>query len=278
MHAKTTGRKKSERYISKCRKRLLFVALPVFAALALATIIAALICGLGKLYPEEFLDNVLGPASAGILVALSALFAVTAVLLRFAQANEDAKAYDLTPYSAGEREKYDSVTTFRSYYAPNLFESDGTVELKGLQNFINYVLDMAPRLLEDADAPEKPYPADFERLLSHVRKESRSGRFPALLPVTERADKYDVVFTGSPNWCGTIAPPLAAWLQENDMTGKILLPFFSHCGGEDKGMEQAVREFCPAGEMRRSLYVPENGRENMQDIVHAWLEENFPGK
>ncbi len=162
MHAKTTGRKKSERYISKCRKRLLFVALPVFAALALATIIAALICGLGKLYPEEFPDNVLGPASAGILVALSALFTVTAVLLRFAQANEDAKAYDLTPYSAGEREKYDSVTTFRSYYAPDLFESDGTVELKGLQNFINYVLDMAPRLLEDADAPEKPYPADFE--------------------------------------------------------------------------------------------------------------------
>lgn len=126
--------------------------------------------------------------------------------------------------------------------------------------------------------PRQPYPADFERLLSHVREESRSGRFPALLPVTERADKYDVVFAGSPNWCGTIAPPLAAWLQENDMTGKILLPFFSHCGGEDKGMEQAVREFCPAGEMRRSLYVPENGRENMQDIVHAWLEENFPGK
>ena len=88
--------------------------------------------------------------------------------------------------------------------------------------------------------PRQPYPADFEQLLSQVRMENRTGKYPALLPVTERADNYDIVFTGSPNWCGTIAPPLVAWLKENDMTGKILLPFFSHCGGEDKGMEQAV--------------------------------------
>lgn len=123
--------------------------------------------------------------------------------------------------------------------------------------------------------PRQPYPADFERLLNQVREESRSGKFPTLLPVTESADQYDVIFAGSPNWCGTIAPPLAAWLKGNDMTGKLLLPFFSHCGGEDKGMEQAVRKLCPAAKMGSSLYVLENGRENLQYIVQTWLEENF---
>ena len=34
---------------------------------------------------------------------------------------------------------------------------------------------------------------------------------------------------GKPNWCGTIAPPLASWLHKNDLSGKILLPFYSHC-------------------------------------------------
>ena len=98
----------------------------------------------------------------------------------------------------------------------------------------------------------------------------------SLLPVTERADKYDIVFAGSPNWCGTIAPPLTAWLKENNMAGKILLPFFSHCGGEDKGMEQAVRDLCPEAKIGSSLYVLENRRENLQDMVQAWLEQNFP--
>lgn len=73
--------------------------------------------------------------------------------------------------------------------------------------------------------PRQPYPADFDRLLSQVREECISGKFPMLLPVTESADVYDAVFVGSPNWCGTIAPPLAAWLKRNDMAGKILLPF-----------------------------------------------------
>lgn len=123
--------------------------------------------------------------------------------------------------------------------------------------------------------PRQPYPADFDRLLSQVREESRSGKISTLLPVTESADKYDVVFAGSPNWCGTIAPPLAAWLKENDMAGKVLLPFFSHCGGEDKGMEEAVRKLCPVAKMGSSLYVLENGRENLQEIVQVWLKENF---
>lgn len=119
-------------------------------------------------------------------------------------------------------------------------------------------------------------PRIFEQLLSQVRWEIRTGNYPSLLPVTERADKYDIVFAGSPNWCGTIAPPLTAWLKENNMAGKILLPFFSHCGGEDKGMEQAVRDLCPEAKIGSSLYVLENRRENLQDMVQAWLEQNFP--
>lgn len=126
--------------------------------------------------------------------------------------------------------------------------------------------------------PRQPYPADFEQLLSQVKRENETGTFPALLPVTEKADKYDIVFVGSPNWCGTIAPPLAAWLKENDMAGKTLLPFFSHCGGEDKGMEQAVRNLCPAAKTGSSLYVLENKRENLRDLVQVWLEQNLPGR
>ncbi len=124
--------------------------------------------------------------------------------------------------------------------------------------------------------PRQPYPADFQRLLSQVKEEIRTGKTPSLLPGGENAEKYDVIFAGSPNWCGTIAPPLAAWLSGNDLTGKIILPFFSHCGGEDRGMEQAVRKVCPAAEIRSSLYVLENGSEDLNDMIQIWLEQNFP--
>ena len=123
--------------------------------------------------------------------------------------------------------------------------------------------------------PRQPYPADFDCLLKQVREENRSGKLPALLPITENAGGYDIVFVGSPNWCGTIAPPLAAWLEKNDMTGKIILPFFSHCGGEDKGMGQAVRDRCPGAYMKNSLYVLENSSENLSHMVQEWLKQIF---
>ncbi len=126
--------------------------------------------------------------------------------------------------------------------------------------------------------PRQPYPADFGKLLSQVREEMRAGKYPQLLPVTENADKYDVIITGSPNWCGTIAPPLTSWLRENNLAGKILLPFFSHCGGEDRGMEQAVRDLCPTAKTGSSLYVLENGSKDIRDTVQAWLEQNLGEK
>ena len=126
--------------------------------------------------------------------------------------------------------------------------------------------------------PRQPYPADFECLLKQVREENRSGKLPALLPITESVARYNIVFAGSPNWCGTIAPPLAAWLGKNDMTGKIILPFFSHCGGEDKGMEQAVRNRCPETDTKNSLYVLENSSKNLSHMVQEWLKQNFPSE
>ena len=124
--------------------------------------------------------------------------------------------------------------------------------------------------------PRQPYPADFERLLVQVREEVRTGTKPILLPTNENADEYDVIFAGSPNWCGTIAPPLAAWMSKNDLTGKILLPFFSHCGGDDKGMEQTVRNLCPTAKMGSGLYVLENGSGDLQGRISTWLKQNFP--
>lgn len=123
--------------------------------------------------------------------------------------------------------------------------------------------------------PRQPYPSDFETLLLQVKEEIRTGKKILLFPVAENADKYDVIFVGSPNWCGTIAPPVASWLGANDLTGKTVLPFFSHCGGEDHWMEQAVRDLCPAAKMGSSLYVLENGSEDLHDMIQTWLKQNL---
>ena len=92
--------------------------------------------------------------------------------------------------------------------------------------------------------PWQPYPMAFPELLRQVKEEVEHGYHPALLPGAPSPASYRVIFVGSPNWCGTIAPPLASWLYKNDLSGKLLLPFYSHCGGVKADFRKDISVSC----------------------------------
>ena len=60
--------------------------------------------------------------------------------------------------------------------------------------------------------PWQPYPMAFPELLEQVEKEIQARYYPRLLTGAASAREYSVIFAGSPNWCGHIAPPLDSWL------------------------------------------------------------------
>lgn len=80
------------------------------------------------------------------------------------------------------------------------------------------------------------------------------------------------MFVGSPNWCGTIAPPLASWLRGNDLSGKRVLPFASHCGGVAGDMQKDVAALCPKAQVGPTLEVLGDGGGRLGEIVALWLE------
>ena len=120
--------------------------------------------------------------------------------------------------------------------------------------------------------PWQPYPMAFPELLRQVKKEVQSHYRPRLLPVSHSPHPYTVIFVGSPNWCGTIAPPLASWLYKNDLSGKIVLPFYSHCGGAPGNMRRDIARLCPKADVREALNVLNNGcDEDLKEHLHQWL-------
>ena len=73
--------------------------------------------------------------------------------------------------------------------------------------------------------PWQPYPMGFPDLLKQVQREVKNRYCPRLLPGTPSPRPYSVIFVGSPNWCGTLAPPMISWLSQNDLSNKMILPF-----------------------------------------------------
>lgn len=122
--------------------------------------------------------------------------------------------------------------------------------------------------------PWQPYPMVFPELLEQVRKEIQTGYHPRLLPGTLNSKPYSVIFVGSPNWCGNIAPPLASWLARNDLSGKIILPFYSHCGGVPCNFHREIARLCPRADVRKELGILENLGTDLLRILRNWLNQN----
>ena len=119
--------------------------------------------------------------------------------------------------------------------------------------------------------PWQPYPMAFPELLEQVKQEIHAGYHPRLLPGARSPRLYPVIFVGSPNWCGTIAPPLASWLSMNDFSGKVILPFYSHCGGFKGNIKEDIARLCPKADVREALGVIEHSSQNLTMILQNWL-------
>ncbi len=121
--------------------------------------------------------------------------------------------------------------------------------------------------------PWQPYPMAFPELLEQVKQELHSGYHPRLLPGARSPRPYQVIFVGSPNWCGTIAPPLASWLYKNDLSGKVILPFYSHCGGVKGNLRGDIARLCPGADVREALGVLNDSSKNLRAILQNWLDK-----
>ena len=72
--------------------------------------------------------------------------------------------------------------------------------------------------------PATPYPTGYQACVDQAKKEINEGFMPALAAMPEKLAAYDVVFVGSPNWWGTIAPPVRRFLTDSDLKGKTVVP------------------------------------------------------
>lgn len=125
--------------------------------------------------------------------------------------------------------------------------------------------------------PWQPYPMAFPELLAQVKREIRAGYRPRLLPLSYSPKSYDLIFLGCPNWCGTLPPPVAAYLHQHDFSGKVILPFYSHCGGVPCDMRGDIQKLCPKAQVGEALGIldPETGEETAQKLSQWLLRAGF---
>ncbi|MDO4558058.1 MAG: flavodoxin, partial [Planctomycetia bacterium] len=74
------------------------------------------------------------------------------------------------------------------------------------------------------------YPTDYNTVVEQAKRELEAEYRPPLKTKIEDIGKYDTVFVGSPNWWGTVAPPVRTLLEGLALDRKTIVPFITHEG------------------------------------------------
>ncbi|MGN1360172.1 MAG: flavodoxin [Kiritimatiellia bacterium] len=92
--------------------------------------------------------------------------------------------------------------------------------------------------------PQVAYSRDYATCCDEAKPECRGKKQRPIKPIEGlELSKYDTIFVGSPNWWGTLAPPVRTWITQNQaaLKGKKVALFQTHGGG---GMQRLGSDFA----------------------------------
>ena len=122
--------------------------------------------------------------------------------------------------------------------------------------------------------PVNPYDGDFQATIARCKQEQEEGVLAEIQPIASDINNYDVVFIGYPVWFGTYAPPVAAFLNQTDLSGKKIVPFCTFGSG---GLESSVKEMAekqPQAEILPGYGVRAARMEAVSAEVDQFLKAN----
>ena len=91
---------------------------------------------------------------------------------------------------------------------------------------------------------EKPYSSSYRACCDEAKPECYEKKERPILPIEGlELENFDAVFVGTPNWWGTMAPPVRTWVSRNAaaLKGKTVCVFQTNGGG---GMQRVGKEFA----------------------------------
>jgi len=114
------------------------------------------------------------------------------------------------------------------------------------------------------------YPGSHDALLDFAYDEKANNARPE--KIEDLAD-YDVIFIGYPNWNSELPMPLYTFLEENDFSGKTIVPFNVHGGSGFSRTINTIAELQPnATVITNGFSISRDNMANAQDEVVKWVQ------
>ena len=118
------------------------------------------------------------------------------------------------------------------------------------------------------------YPMTYKELTDVAKQELNDGVRPEYAGALELS-RYETVFIGAPVWWGDWPMIMYTVFENNDFSGKKLVPFYTHEGSGLSGFDRKLAAACPDSEVLEGLAIrgkdAQNDRDSVNSTVADWL-------
>ncbi len=119
---------------------------------------------------------------------------------------------------------------------------------------------------------QETYPVDFDELREQNHDEMDRGYLPSLAENDLDISQYDTVFIGYPVWATDAPQAVLSFLEENDLSGKMVIPFCTHDGYGAGVSYETIEGASHAEKMLDGLAILAEDVPMSHDVVSEWLE------
>ena len=119
------------------------------------------------------------------------------------------------------------------------------------------------------------YPMTYDELTDVAKQEQNDNARPEFSGEFPDLSAYDTIFIGAPVWWGDWPMIMYTVFENNDFTGKTLIPFSTHEGYGLSGFDTRLSEACPNSIILDGLAIrgndAQNDQDNVRESVEAWI-------
>lgn len=115
---------------------------------------------------------------------------------------------------------------------------------------------------------ETPYPKEYKPATEIGKKEREQNLRPKLAGSLPDLKQYDVILLGYPIWWYIEPMPVKTFVEAQDLSGKIILPFATSGGSSIDASVEDLRQTLPKAQVKDGLLA------NMTGRIDPWLKEN----
>lgn len=114
--------------------------------------------------------------------------------------------------------------------------------------------------------PNTAYSENYQENVDEVKHQNDNAILPALKTHIDIA-RYDTIFVGFPTWGIQLPPPIKTFLNDNDWTGKTLIPFNTHAGFGLGSSQTQLTQYAPKAALTDVFSV--KGGHERKDILYV---------